>query len=127
MTTELRIISAMYPAKYPDDCAIYMKVWFDGLADAVDYVADPFDPEPHGRELWFRAMMGEYGEIAIFPCRRPQGPLLPFQRPPIPRSMKTEAMARCLMEIHNHRRLAIAFEAKALGLLPSPPKVKNDG
>ena len=123
MSTELRIISALYPHKFPDDCAIYLKVWFEGYSEPLDYVADPFDPAPHGRELWFRAMMGEYGQVAVMPCNRPvELGMLTCQRPPVPQSMKTEALALCLMDLMNARN---AITAQKLKELPTP-EVKND-
>jgi hypothetical protein len=41
----------------------------------VFFMADPFDIEPHGRVLWFRAMMGEYGPIKVLNEDRPLPPL----------------------------------------------------
>lgn len=42
-----------------------MLVWFEELSEPVQFCATPFDGEEYGRELWFRAMKGEYGEIEI--------------------------------------------------------------
>ena len=124
--SELRIISAMYPAKFADDCAIYMKVWFEGYNGPVDYVADPFDVSPHGRELWFRAMMGEYGEVRVFNFLRPQDfGFLPSQKPPIPPSMKNQSLLQCLYDIKIGRDQS-AIAAQVARTLPAP-EVKNDG
>ena len=42
-----------------------MWVWFEELSEPIQFCASPFDCEGHGRELWFRAMKGEYGEIEV--------------------------------------------------------------
>lgn len=61
------IISAMSPKRLEDSYTeIFMKVWFAEFDGPLDgFVATPFDCEPHGRELWFRAMKGEYGPIEV--------------------------------------------------------------
>lgn len=65
MTQSRTIISALYPSRFTDDCAVYLKVWFDELSGPVYFMADPSDSEPHGRELWIRAMAGEYGPVEL--------------------------------------------------------------
>lgn len=62
----MNIITALYPVRISDDCRVYMKVWFEELDGPVIFVADPFDPERHGKELWIRAMAGEYGPVRLF-------------------------------------------------------------
>lgn len=42
-----------------------MLVWFEELKEPVEFWATPFDCERHGKELWIRAMAGEYGPIEI--------------------------------------------------------------
>ncbi len=59
------IISAMNPFRRSNDCAVLLKVWFEELEEPVWFVADPFDCERHGKELWIRAMAGEFGPITI--------------------------------------------------------------
>ena len=63
----MQIISATDP-KYLEDglpWEISLRVWFWEFGDKHSclFVATPFDSEPHGKELWIRAMAGEYGEI----------------------------------------------------------------
>lgn len=61
------IIAATEPRRRADSYTeILLKVWFEELDEAVDnFIASPFDCEPHGRVLWFRAMRGEYGPIEV--------------------------------------------------------------
>jgi len=62
----MRIISALNLRRNVDDFTmIMMDVWFEEYDGPLPFVASLFDCEPHGRELWFRAMKGEYGEIEI--------------------------------------------------------------
>jgi len=67
------IISAMNPWRFEDDYTIiFMAVWFEekDFSFFENYPSSLLDCEPHGRELWFRAMKGEYGPIEII--TRPQ-------------------------------------------------------
>jgi hypothetical protein len=60
------ILAACNPWRLADSYTeIMMKVWFEELPHPVPFCATPFDCEGHGRELWFRAMKGEYGEIEV--------------------------------------------------------------
>lgn len=62
------IISAMDLVRYADSYTeIWMTVWFEEFDGPVDFMATPFDCERHGKELWIRAMAGEFGEIKIIP------------------------------------------------------------
>jgi hypothetical protein len=62
----MRIISAINPRREADDFTmIWMEVWFEEFNGPLLFGATLFDCEGHGRELWFRAMKGEYGEIEI--------------------------------------------------------------
>jgi hypothetical protein len=71
--TTRTIVSALYPVKYWWDLPISLKVWFEELDGPIMFLADPFDCERHGKELWFRAMAGEYGTMTLvdFPLYRP--------------------------------------------------------
>jgi hypothetical protein len=73
VTTTRTIVSALYPVKYWRDLPISLKVWFEELPGPGMFLADPFDCERHGQELWFRAMAGEYGPVTLvdFPIYRP--------------------------------------------------------
>lgn len=60
------IISAMNPRRFEDDYThIFLEVWFEEFEGPLVFDANFYDCEPHGRELWFRAMKGEYGPIKI--------------------------------------------------------------
>jgi len=64
----MRIISALNPRREVEDFTmIWMEVWFEEFVGPLTFCATLFDCEPHGRELWFRAMKGEYGPIEIIP------------------------------------------------------------
>jgi hypothetical protein len=81
------IVGAMCPHRYEDSFTeIWLKVWFEELDFAVPFLATVFDCEGHGRELWFRAMKGEYGEIEVI------GPTCPLPKP-VPRQYITMAVA----------------------------------
>lgn len=64
-TFERTIVSATNPIRYSNDCAVWLKAWFEELPDPVLFCADPFDSERHGKELWFRAMAGEFGPVTV--------------------------------------------------------------
>lgn len=61
----MQIISALNPQRFKDDFNVILKVWFAELNGPVDFVASPLDVEAHGKELWIRAMAGEYGPVEI--------------------------------------------------------------
>lgn len=63
----MRIISAIAPWRHENSYTeIFIRVWFTEYSEPFDnYLASCFDCEAHGRELWFRAMKGEYGEIEV--------------------------------------------------------------
>lgn len=60
------IISVVDP-KWIDaaQTGIFLTVLFGGFKDAIPFVASPSDPEPHGIELYNRAIAGEFGVIAL--------------------------------------------------------------
>lgn len=62
------IIAATEPTRFRDTAiAIMLKVWFKELDEPVTMIATPLDSERHGKELWIRAMAGEYGPITVLP------------------------------------------------------------
>ena len=64
--TARTIISATEPRRFVDSYTeILLKVWFEELGEPVGFLATPFDCERHGKELWIRAMAGEFGEIEV--------------------------------------------------------------
>lgn len=67
MTNQRTIISALHPWRYSDSYTeIFMTVWFEEFGDySVPFCASPFDCECHGKELWIRAMAGEFGPIEV--------------------------------------------------------------
>ena len=65
MITTRTIVSAIDPHRSSDDYRVFLKVWFEELSEPVPFLADPFDCEVHGRELWIRAMAGEYGPVTL--------------------------------------------------------------
>ena len=75
------IVSAVHPVRFSDDCAVCLKVWFEELDEPIIFLADPFDCERHGKELWIRAMAGEFGPVTII--ERPIDEILfPYQPSP---------------------------------------------
>lgn len=85
------IVAAVDPMRRADDCAVLLKVWFEELAEPVMFIADPFDCETHGKELWIRAMAGEYGPVRIVDDLRPdlRAPVALLEPPRPPRRMLT--------------------------------------
>lgn len=65
MTTTRTIVSAVDPFMAEGDFRVNLKVWFEELDGPVDFVAHPMDTEAHGRELWVRALAGEYGPVRV--------------------------------------------------------------
>jgi hypothetical protein len=62
----MQIISATNPVRYVGHCEVWLKVWFAEFDGPLEpYCASPFDCEVHGKELWIRAMAGEYGPVEI--------------------------------------------------------------
>jgi len=62
------IVSAMNPRRYEGDyTTIFLMAWFKEIDGPLEFAASLFDCERHGKELWFRAMAGEYGPIEVLP------------------------------------------------------------
>jgi len=57
------MIAEVKEMKLNDDQTIDMLVKFDHMDEEVWFTASPDDPEPHGKELYQRAINGEFGEI----------------------------------------------------------------
>ena len=66
------IVSASNPRRHQDSVTINMRVWFEELNGPVEFAASPFDCERHGKELWIRAMAGEYGAVDVLPTNAPK-------------------------------------------------------
>lgn len=64
----IKILSAKYPRRYiADTDTITLDVQFAHLPEPVSFTACQDDPEEHGRELYVRALFGEYGPITELP------------------------------------------------------------
>lgn len=50
----------------PTPSAIELIVKFDTLPEEVTFVAKPSDPEQYGRDLYYKALAGEFGPIVEF-------------------------------------------------------------
>lgn len=87
--------------------AINMRVKFAHLKEEVPFTADPNDCEEHGRDLYARAVAGEFGEVAEY--------VLP--PPPTEEEMAAEVRAE------RDRRLAETDWTQAADV-PQPTKDK---
>lgn len=62
----IAIVSATNPRRMAgDDTSITLDVLFSHLPERVPFTAKADDSERHGRELYVRAVRGEYGEIEV--------------------------------------------------------------
>ncbi len=69
----MKTISAHSPA-YTVDGSIALQVQFEGLDGELPFGSSPHDPEWHGRDLYARALAGEFGPIApyVAPVETPE-------------------------------------------------------
>ena len=67
----MQIVSAHNPT-YTESGNIDLTVLFAEIGEPVPFTASMHDTEPHGRELYTRAMQGEFGPVA------------PYQAPAVP-------------------------------------------
>ena len=70
MSETRTIVSASNPMRYQGIYTdVWLTVWFEEFVDEPihDFCATIFDCERHGKELWIRAMAGEYGVIEVIP------------------------------------------------------------
>jgi hypothetical protein len=64
----MNVISAMNPCCYEGFYTeVFMRVWFEEYEGWLPFTASMFDCERHGKELWIRAMAGEFGPIKVLP------------------------------------------------------------
>lgn len=62
----IEVLSAAHPRHYAGDLdSITLDVRFAHLPDPVQFTARKDDPEAHGRELYSRAVFGEFGPIEV--------------------------------------------------------------
>lgn len=68
MSETRTIISAVNPCRFEDSYTeIWLKVWFEELDEPIVFLASPTDCERHGKDLWGRAMRGDFGPIRVIP------------------------------------------------------------
>jgi len=70
----MTVISATNPYRYENSCLVFLKVWFEELSGPVNFVASPLDSERHGKELWIRALAGEFGPVTVLELSQIQPP-----------------------------------------------------
>lgn len=64
---EIEVITAANPRHFAGDQeSITLDVRFSHLEEVVEFTARRDDAERHGRELYSRAVFGEFGEIKVF-------------------------------------------------------------
>lgn len=64
----IEVLSAVHPRHYASDPdSITLDVRFAHLPEPVQFTARKDDPEEHGRELYSRAVFGEFGDIEVIP------------------------------------------------------------
>lgn len=69
---QIEIISAVHPRHLAQDAeTITLDVLFAHLPEPVPFTARKDDTEPHGRELYSRAIFGEFGPIDVIPAASP--------------------------------------------------------
>lgn len=68
----IEVLSAVRPRHYAaDPDSITLDVRFAHLPEQVQFTARKDDSEEHGRELYSRAVFGEFGEIEVIPLPPP--------------------------------------------------------
>ncbi|WP_421320512.1 tail fiber assembly protein [Aeromonas veronii] len=73
----IEIIHAENPRQFDGDSeTITLDVLFSHLPDAIQFAARKDDHEQHGRELYVRAVFGEYGPIEVITPPPPETELL---------------------------------------------------
>ncbi|WP_159567288.1 DUF4145 domain-containing protein [Budvicia diplopodorum] len=79
---KIEILSVRNPQWVNDEHnAINCLIRTNTLRQEVLFTASPYDPEPHGREIFTRCVAGEYGEIASIEPKSPQQSLPPLSLP----------------------------------------------
>ncbi|MFM4910820.1 tail fiber assembly protein [Aeromonas dhakensis] len=68
----IEVLSAVHPRHYEaDPDSITLDVRFAHLPESVQFTARKDDPMEHGRELYSRAVFGEFGDIEVLPLPPP--------------------------------------------------------
>lgn len=70
----IEIVNAKNPRRMEwDDTSITLDVLFSHVPERMPFTAKADDLEEHGRELYARAMRGEYGDIEVVAAPSPTG------------------------------------------------------
>ncbi|MGU5814406.1 tail fiber assembly protein [Aeromonas hydrophila] len=68
----IQVLSAVRPRHYAaDPDSITLDVRFAHLPEPVQFTARKDDPMEHGREIYSRAVFGEFGDIEVIPVSPP--------------------------------------------------------
>ncbi|HDT5886390.1 tail fiber assembly protein [Aeromonas dhakensis] len=100
----IEVLSAVHPRHYAADPAnITLDVRFAHLPEPVQFTARKDDPMEHGRELYSRAMFGEFGDIEVIPV-------------PPPAEAEQQARLNALLK-QAANAMAPLLDAEALGII----------
>lgn len=107
----IEVITAANPRHLVgDQDSITLDVWFSHLEGLVEFTARRDDAEQHGRELYSRAVFGEFGDIAVI-------------TPPTP--TEAEQQNRLNEELKQAAAIMAPLEdADKLGIIRESEKVK---
>lgn len=100
----IEVLRAMRPRHYAaDPDSITLDVLFAHLPEQVQFTARKDDPEEHGRELYSRAVFGEFGDIEVLPL-------------PMPTEAEQQARLDALLKQASNA-MAPLIDAEALGII----------
>lgn len=100
----IEVLSAARPRHYAGDPdSITLDVRFAHLPDPVQFAARKDDLEAHGRELYSRAVFGEFGDIEVIPV-------------PPPTEAEQQARLNALLK-QAASAMAPLLDAEALGII----------
>ncbi|WP_413164738.1 tail fiber assembly protein [Aeromonas salmonicida] len=100
----IEVLSAVHPRHYAaDPDSITLDVRFAHLPEQVQFTARKDDPEEHGRELYSRAVFGEFGDIEVIPL-------------PLPTEAEQQARLDALLK-QAANAMAPLEDAEALGII----------
>ncbi|AUZ76677.1 MULTISPECIES: tail fiber assembly protein [Aeromonas] len=100
----IEVISAVHPRHYAaDPDSITLDVRFTNLPEPVQFTARKDDPMEHGRELYSRAVFGEFGDIEVLPL-------------PPPTEAEQQARLNALLK-QAANAMAPLLDAEALGII----------
>ncbi|MDM5140408.1 tail fiber assembly protein [Aeromonas bestiarum] len=100
----IEVLSAVRPRHYAaDPDSITLDVRFTHLPEPVQFTARKDDPEEHGRELYSRAVFGEFGDIEVIPL-------------PLPTEAEQQARLDALLK-QAANAMAPLEDAEALGII----------